>query len=140
METNTRKDVLAEAANILGKVPGFLDVVPDDLLGPRWQEWRLLQLEDTKVPPKYKQLIMLAVSTYAKCRYCVEFHSEMAKLFGASEEEIVETACLTGNTALWSNFLTGIRYDFETFKDEVHSACEHARQEKASTTATAGAR
>lgn len=130
MESKTRKAVYAEAAKLLGRVPGFLDTVPDDLLGPRWEEWRLLQLEETKIPPKYKQLIMLAVSTYAKCHYCIEFHAELAKVLGATDEEIVETACLTGNTALWSNFLQGVRYDFDTFKGEVHDACEHARHAK----------
>jgi AhpD family alkylhydroperoxidase len=133
METKDRKEVYAEAVKLLGRVPGFLDVVPDDLIGPRWEEWRILQLEDTKIPPKFKQLIMLAVSTYAKCRYCIEFHAEVAKLFGATDDEIAETACLTGNTALWSNFLQGMRYDFDAFKDEVHDACEHAKRSKVAT-------
>jgi len=134
----TKKEIYEEAAKLLGKVPGFLDTVPEKLLGPRWEEWRILEMEETAVPAKFKQLIMLAVSTYAKCQYCIEFHSEVAKLFGATEEEIRETAALTGHTALWSNFLQGTRYPVEQFKDEVHGACEHAKKQQAAS-ASAGA-
>jgi AhpD family alkylhydroperoxidase len=125
-----RKEIYDEATKLLGKVPGFIETTPEKLLGPRWEEFRTLQLEETEIPPKYKQLIMLAVSTYAKCQYCIEFHSEVAKLLGATEAEIVETAALTGNTALWSNFLNGIRYDVNRFKGEVKGACEHVQKQQ----------
>jgi AhpD family alkylhydroperoxidase len=123
-----RKEVYAEATRLLGKVPGFLEMTPDELLSPRWEEFRKVQLEETAIPPKFKQLIMLAVSTYAKCPYCVDFHTEAAKLFGATEKEIVETACLTGNTALWSNFLNGIRYSKDVFAQELAATCDHIRK------------
>ena len=55
----------------------------------------------------------------------------MAKLAGATEREIVETACLTGNTALWSNFLQGTRYPVEKFHEELHEAVEFAQKQKA---------
>jgi AhpD family alkylhydroperoxidase len=126
----TKKEIYEEATKLLGKVPGFVEMVPEKLLGPRWEEFRILELEETAIPPKYKQLIMLAVSTYAKCQYCIEFHTEVAKLFGATEQEIVETAAITGHTALWSNFLNGTRYPIERFHSEVHDACEFARKEQ----------
>ncbi|HZU97431.1 MAG TPA: carboxymuconolactone decarboxylase family protein [Planctomycetota bacterium] len=126
-----RKEIYAEATKLLGRVPGFIETVPDDLLSPRWEEFRKVQLEETEIPPKFKQLIMLAVSTYAKCPYCIDFHTEAAKLFGATQEEIVETACLTGNTALWSSFLNGIRYPKEKFQEELDATCEHVRKGQA---------
>jgi AhpD family alkylhydroperoxidase len=124
-----RQEVYAEATKLLGKVPGFLEMTPEKLLSPRWEEFRTLQLEETEIPPKFKQLIMLAVSTYAKCHYCIEFHSEVAKLMGATEAEIIETAALTGNTALWSNFLNGTRYPDAKFTEEVQGACEHVKKQ-----------
>lgn len=124
-----KQEIYAEATKLLGKVPGFLEMTPDKLKSPRWEEFRTLQLEDTAIPGKFKQLIMLAVSTYAKCHYCIEFHTEVAKLMGATEEEIIETACLTGNTALWSNFLNGTSYSMERFHNEVHDTCEYVRKE-----------
>ncbi len=126
----TKKEIYEEAARLLGKVPGFLDTVPEKLLGPRWEEWRIIEMEETAIPAKYKQLVMLAVSTYAKCQYCIEFHTEVAKLFGATEAEIIETAALTGHTALWSNFLQGTRYPVERFHSEVHDDVEFARKEQ----------
>jgi AhpD family alkylhydroperoxidase len=46
------------------------------------------ELAETEVPNKYEELIGIAVSGAMRCRYCAYFHTEAAKLFGASEEEI----------------------------------------------------
>lgn len=51
----------------------------------------------------------------------------MAKLHGATEAEIEaavgEAKCTTG----WSTYLNGLQMDFEEFKKEVTSACDHVR-------------
>ena len=118
-----RQDVNREVQQIFGFVPGFVTNVPDTHVGPLWESMRKLQLEEGRIPAKYQQLIMLAVSTYSKCKYCTDFHTEIAKTLGATNEEIAETAILVGHTAQWSNLLGGIQYDFETFRREVRKAC-----------------
>lgn len=120
-----RQEVNREATQLLGSVPGFLNAVPDDHVGPLWENMRNLQLSPGKIPAKYQQLIMLGVATYAKCKYCTDFHTEVARTLGATREEITETALLVGNTAQWSNIIGGIQYDFETFKREVREACTY---------------
>ena len=71
----------------------FFERVPDYLLPTEWASFKSLQLSDeTAIPNKYKEMIGLAVSGATRCRYCVYFHTEAAKLFGATEEEITETA------------------------------------------------
>jgi AhpD family alkylhydroperoxidase len=119
-----RQDVNREAAQMLGAVPGFLNAVPDEHVGPLWESMRKIQLTPGAIPAKYQQLVMLAVSTYAKCKYCTDFHTEVARALGATKEEITETALLAGHTAQWSNFLGGIQYDFDQFKREVRAACQ----------------
>ena len=119
-----RSEVNREVEEAFGFVPGFLENVPDNHIGPLWENMRWIQLEEGKIPAKYQQLIMLAVSTYAKCKYCTDFHTEVAKALGASREELAETALLVGHTAQWSNWLGGLQYDFERFKGEVRRACQ----------------
>lgn len=118
-----RQDVMREVQEAFGFVPGFIQALPDNHVGPLWESMRKLQLEEGVIPAKYQQLIMLAVSTYAKCKYCTDFHTETAKMLGATKEEIAETALLVGHTAAWSNMLGGTQYDFDNFKKEVRSAC-----------------
>jgi AhpD family alkylhydroperoxidase len=123
-----RQDVNREVQQIFGFVPGFFDAVPDEHIGALWENMRILQLQEGQIPAKYQQLIMLAVATYAKCRYCIDFHTEVAKTMGATPAEVTETALLVGNTAMWSNFVTGIQYDLDTFKREVRKACANVVQ------------
>jgi AhpD family alkylhydroperoxidase len=123
MGVMNRQEVIREVEQLFGFVPGFINNVPEKHVGPLWEEMRMLQLEEGKIPAKYQQLIMLAVSTYAKCKYCTDFHTEVAKTLGATQDEIAETALLVGNTAQWSNTIGGVQYDFDQFKREVRKAC-----------------
>jgi AhpD family alkylhydroperoxidase len=85
---------------------------------------RKIQMEPGAIPAKYQQLAMLSVSAYAKCKYCMFFHTEVAKALGATREEITEAALLAGHTAHWSSFINGIQYDYDQFQREVRKACE----------------
>ena len=120
-----RQEITRDVQEFFGMVPGYIQSIPDQHLEHMWMSMRKLQLEEGVIPAKYQQLIMLGVSTYAKCKYCTDFHTEAAKMMGATKEEIAETAMLVGHTAEWSNFLGGIQYDFDTFKKEVRAACSN---------------
>ena len=99
----SRADVQAECRETLGLVPQFLADVPDFLIESEWESFKNLELSDqTAIPNKYKELIGLAVSG-ARCRYYAYFHTEAAKLFGATEEEIRETALMAKHTMGWSS-------------------------------------
>jgi AhpD family alkylhydroperoxidase len=43
------------------------------------------------VPPKYRELIALAVALTTQCPLCIENHTVRAKQAGATKEEIAET-------------------------------------------------
>jgi AhpD family alkylhydroperoxidase len=47
---------------------------------------------DGAIPPKYRELIAIAVACTTQCPYCIEAHAKAAKAAGASREEIVEAA------------------------------------------------
>ena len=87
MIPENRADVDRDIEATLGLVPEFFKQVPDYLIPTEWASFKSLELSDqTAIPNKYKELIGLAVSGATRCRYCCYFHTEAARLFGASEE------------------------------------------------------
>ena len=68
----------------------FFSAIPDELLAPEWQIFKRIELGETLIPNKYKELIGLGLHAETKCHYCTLFHTEAAKLFGATDEEIQE--------------------------------------------------
>ena len=88
----------------------------------RMGELQVAQLSDqTAIPNKYKELIGLAVSGATRCRYCAYFHTEAARLFGATDDEINETALVAKHTMGWSTYLNTLQFDYDRFTVGVRS-------------------
>lgn len=119
MAGRSRSAVESEIKETLGLVPHFFSRIPDDLLDHEWEIFRKLELGETLIPNKYKELIGLAVHSETKCRYCTLFHMEAAKMFGASDEEIQEALHYTKSSIGWSAYLNGIREDYDGFAQEL---------------------
>ena len=114
-----RHEVHRDIEETLGLVPEFFKRVPDYLLPTEWASFKSLELSDqTAIPNKYKELIGLAVSGATRCKYCCYFHTEAARLFGASEDEINETALIAKNTMGWSTYLNTLQFDYDQFVNE----------------------
>jgi AhpD family alkylhydroperoxidase len=132
MIAEDRRDVEQEITETLGLVPDFFNRLPDYLLPTEWASFKSLQLSDqTAIPNKYKEMIGLAVSGATRCRYCAYFHAEAARLFGATEEEIVETALIAKNTMGWSTYLNTLHFDYDEFVREFDQIAEHVRSQMA---------
>jgi AhpD family alkylhydroperoxidase len=124
----SRQEVYKEIEQTLGLVPEQFKVLPEEALGPNWELFKRYQLSDqTLIPPKYKQLIGLAVAGAIRCPYCTVFHSEAAKLMGATSAELEEAVHVAKETQGWSTYLNGLRLDFERFKDEVRRVVEYVK-------------
>jgi AhpD family alkylhydroperoxidase len=122
----------AEIRETLGSVPGFFEAMPEALLESEWESFKSIELSDqTAIPNKYKELIGIAVSGATRCRYCVYFHTEAARLFGATDEEIDEAALMAKHTMGWSTYLNAIQYDYERFTEEVDQATAYLREQVA---------
>ena len=52
---------------------------------------KIVSLKDRHIPPKYRELIALAVAHSTQCVYCLEAHAKKAKKAGATREEVAET-------------------------------------------------
>ncbi len=75
----------ADIKKTLGLVPSFLRAFPEEAIAPAWDEFKAVQLNPSSaIPPKYKELIGLAVSAQIPCRYCIYFHTKAAGLGGAT--------------------------------------------------------
>jgi AhpD family alkylhydroperoxidase len=123
----TRQEVYREIEETLGVVPTMFKLLPDSSLELEWQLFKRVQMEEGPIPNKYRELIGVAIAAATKCRYCAFFHTEMAKLNGATEEEIEDAVHFAKSSAGWSTYVNGLQVDYEQFKSEIRQAVEHAR-------------
>lgn len=112
------EDTLKEIKKTMGSVPGFMKALPEEALVHEWPIWKKYTLEESGIPEKYRELMGLAVAANIKCPYCLFFHNAMAKMAGATDEELAETAMIAGLTARWSTMLHAQIYDMDTFMQE----------------------
>lgn len=126
----SRKQVEAEIKQELGIVPGFLHSIPEDYLDYEWQLFKKLELGETRIPNKYKELMGIALHAETKCNYCILFHTETAKLFGATDEEIQEAVHYAKMSLGWSAYINGIRQDYDEFANELTKIGEYLQNKK----------
>lgn len=129
----SRTLVEADIRETLGLVPSFFAAVPDDLIESEWTSMKRLELSETEIPNKYKELIGLAVSGATRCRYCAYFHTEAARLFGATDGEIAEAALMAKHTMGWSSYLNTLLPDYDGFVAEFDEIAEYVRAQSAAT-------
>jgi AhpD family alkylhydroperoxidase len=123
----TRSDVEADIRDTLGLVPMFMQMLPDYLIESEWTSFKNLQLAETSIPNKYKELIGLGIAGATRCRYCAYYHAEAARLFGATEEEITEAVLMAKSSMGWSTFLNGVQIDYDDFTAEFDQIAAYVR-------------
>ena len=124
----TRKQVYTEIEETFGLVPTFIKALPDSSLEMEWQLMKRVQFDEGPIPNKYRELMGVAIAAVTRCRYCAVFHTEVAKLNGATKEEIEDAVHFAKSSAGWSAYLNGLQFDFDQFKKEVLQVCEHTRE------------
>jgi len=122
-----RKKIYDEIEQMFGLVPTMFKLIPDNTLELEWNLFKKLQIEDGAINAKNRELIGLSIAAVTKCRYCTYFHAEMAKLNGATEEELEEAVHFAKATAGWSAYVNGMQLDYNEFTKEIDSACDHVR-------------
>jgi len=125
-----RKDIYKQMEEALGLVPSFFKTVPDGSLQLEWDLFNEVQNAPGPIPNKYRELIGVALSAVTKCRYCAYFHTEMAKLHGATPEEIEAAVHYAKSSAGWSAYLNGMQTDYDQFTREVTAVCDHIRSNR----------
>jgi AhpD family alkylhydroperoxidase len=123
----SREEIYREIEEMFGLVPSMFKVVPDSSLELEWKLFKRVQFDEGPIPNKYRELIGIAISAATKCRYCAVYHTEVAKLYGATDAEIEDAVHYAKSSAGWSTYINGLQVDFNQFKEEVRQACEHVR-------------
>jgi AhpD family alkylhydroperoxidase len=123
----TREEVYREIEATLGVVPSMFKTIPDSTLEMEWQLFKRVELEEGPIPSKYRELIGLGIAAATRCRYCVLFHTEAAKLNGATDAEIEDALHFAKSSAGWSLYINGLQLDFEKFRAEMRRIVEHVR-------------
>ena len=114
-----------EMQKTFGTLPSWLMAYPEHARAQAW-EWSKAIDGPGVIPPKYQQLIALAVASQIPCEYCTFGHRSFAtELFGASQAEISEAVALAANTRHWSTVLYGKGVDHDGFRTEIRNIIQH---------------
>lgn len=124
----SREKIYKEIEGMFGLVPIMFKQLPESTLELEWNLFKRVQMDPGAIPNKYRELIGLAISAITKCKYCIFYHTELAKLNGASPEEIEDALHYAKSSVGWSAYLSGNQTDFEEFKKEIVHACNHVKK------------
>ncbi len=130
---STKSEVYQDIQQMFGAVPGWAKQLPEAALPGFWSVMRDFQLAETRIPNKYKELIGLAVSGATRCRYCALFHTEAARLFGATDEELAEASMMGAHTMFASTFLNAQQIDYHTFHEETLGIVAYVKKQMEAT-------
>ena len=126
-----RQDIYKEIEQMFGLVPSFIKMIPDSSLELEWQLMKRVQFDEGPIPNKYRELIGVAISAVMKCRYCSLFHTEAARMNGATDAEIEDAVHFAKSSAGWSTYLNGLQVDYDQFKEEMKRVSEYVRSHRA---------
>ena len=122
-----RQEVYQDVEQMMGLIPAFIKALPDSSISQEWELFKKVQIEETAIPNKYRELIGVGVAAVMRCKYCAYYHSEVAKLWGATDAEIEDAVHFAKSSAGWSTYINGLQINYDEFKSEIDRTCEHIR-------------
>ena len=129
-ETNDYEEAKAEIIETFGLFPSMFEAFPSYALSGAWENFKLINSSEGTIPPKYRELIQLAVAAQIPCDYCIYYHTASAKMFGATDEEIKEAVAYGATTRHWSMILQGNQIELEDFKAEFNAMMKYMSEKK----------
>lgn len=123
----SRQEIYKDIEATLGIVPTFMKMIPDNSLELEWELMKQVQMAPGAIPNKYRELIGVAVAAATKCQYCAYFHTQFAKLNGATDAEIEDALHYAKSSTGWSTYINGSQADYDQFCKEVDQICAHVR-------------
>jgi AhpD family alkylhydroperoxidase len=124
------EETVKDIQQTFGMFPGFFKNTPKDVLPQMWPLFKKYQIGESIIPKKYREMMMLASAAATKCPYCQTYHREVAKMLGATEQELQELAVVVAGSAFWSNILHVENYDYNTFVKELQQIGEYVSKQK----------
>jgi AhpD family alkylhydroperoxidase len=99
-----------------GFAPVWAKKFPAASFAGAYRELRDVELAETALPGKYKNLVSLAVAAQIPCKYCMIADTEFARLDGATDQEIAEAVAMGALTRHWATLVDGLQIDDATFR------------------------
>lgn len=130
----SRQEIYREITEMFGLVPEFIQKIPDNSLEYEWNLMKQVQFVEGPIPNKYRELIGLGIAAVSKCRYCALFHTEVAKLNGATDAEINDAIHYAKSSAGWSAWINGLQIDYDRFRSEIKQCVDYIRSKQAAGT------
>jgi len=130
-ETQSSDKIQQEMEEMLGTSLDFMSQVPEHLQELAWEMMKARQNPEAALSAKNAELVSLGVASQIPCNYCVYYHTQMAKLLGASEGEIKEAVENAANTRYWSTVLNGTGADYQAFKEDIDQVVAHLQEQAA---------
>lgn len=124
----TYEDTKKEIIDNLGMFPTMFKVFPKYALPGAWEAFKQMRAPESKIPPKYRELLQLAVASQIPCQYCVYFHTLAAQAYGATDDEVMEAIAHGADTRHWSTIVQGNQVDLETFKKEAQAMLKYMNE------------
>ena len=128
----SKQDATAKAEDEMksatGTVPAMMRAYPDHMRAGAW-EWFKATQGSGAIPSKYGELMSLAVASQIPCDYCIYAHTTMAKMLGATDEEIREAVVKAAETRHWSTVLNGNDVSLDAFKKEWDGILAHMKKQ-----------
>lgn len=112
-----------------GSVPIMFKAMNPAGVAGAWNEFKAVQLNPhTARSGKEKELVGPAVAAQIPCTYCVYFHTQAAKLNGASDAEVREAVAMAAISRDWSTVLNGMQIDQAQFRQETDNVLRLAAE------------
>jgi len=118
----------AEMKAMMGDVPVMFEKMPVGVRVSAWELFKSINNPNKAIPSKYGELIGLAVAAQIPCEYCIIAHTTLAKLFGATDEEVEEAIAEGAETRFLSTILNGNLVDIESFKSDWYKTIEFMKE------------
>ena len=126
----TRNEVYNEIKSMFGMVPTFIKSIPDSSLELEWNLMKRVQFDEGPIPNKYRELMGVGIAAAMKCRYCAFFHTEVARLNGATDAEIEDAVHVAKSILGWSTYVNGMQVDYDQFRREITKIAEYVRAQQ----------
>ncbi len=87
-------EVYADIREKFGMVPNFFKAqaaIDADWLEVNWQRVKLIMLSSGGLDRKTRELIAFVISEVNQCEYCTLAHETMARMNGATDQEVNQT-------------------------------------------------
>ncbi len=124
----SRSGTEREIREALGRVPSFLQSMPDSTLENEWNEFKVFQMADTELTVREKQLIGYAVAAAIHCPYCTYFHEGVTKMMGSTDAHREEANRMAAETSKYSAYLHGLQIPLDEFKRESDEIGKYASE------------